>query len=192
MYTNIPPVRLIAVNMSDSRPAFAYGYNHVKEEADTLVLPEFVVKFRKAREAAHLWADMMAGRGAKGQAMEATETKEGQPAVEDVTITHATMRDLVVKRLFGISTTKRADGTLKYETAEMDIPGRPGHFLWIKVDPNFTNGRPGDWRMVLASAMGDQRNVEAWMADGAAGNNKPVTMEAWAGPRIKVQIKKRL
>ncbi len=177
--------------MSDSRPAFAYGYNHAEEEANTTVLPEFVVKFRKAREAAHLWADMMARRAAQGQPMEATATREGPPAVEDATITHATMRELVVKRLFGISTTKRADGSLRYETAEVDIPGRPNLFLWIKVDPNFTNGRPGDWRMVLASAMRDQRNMEAWMAGGAAGNNNPVTMEAWAGPRIKVQLKER-
>ena len=178
--------------MSDSRPAFAYGFHHVKEEADTIILPEFVVKFRKAREAAHLWADMMARRAAQGQPVVATAVQRDQPEVEAVTIPHATMRELVVKGLFGVSTAKRADGSLKYATTEVDVPGRPGLFLWIKVDPNFTNGRPGNWRMVLAGAMRDQRNLEAWMAGGTSSASHPVTMEAWAGPRIKVQLKKRL
>ncbi len=59
------------------------------------------------------------------------------------------------------------------------------------MDPNFRNGRLGDWRMVLAGALKDSRNREAWQANGKTGVEKPVSMEAWAGPRIKLLLKRK-
>ena len=63
--------------------------------------------------------------------------------------------------------------------------------LEVKIDPNFRNKRPGDWRMVLTAAMRYNRNREAWLAGGRVGAREPVVMEAWAGPRIKILLKKK-
>ncbi len=111
--------------------------------------------------------------------------------VEEVSISHELMSSSVVKGLFTLATSRRKDRSLRFMTAELEVTGRPDLVLWVKVDPNFRNGRPGDWRMVLAGALKDSRNREAWRANGKTGAEKPVSMEAWAGPRIKVLLKRK-
>ena len=170
--------------MSDSRPAFAYGLNVEQEEVQATVLPPGAIgAVRLAdRSTVFVWADEKAEVKAKG---------DGQSQAVVSSITHGCMADTVSNGLFMLSTTKRGDGTLKYMEAMLDVPGHPDIQLAIKVDPNFRNRRPGDWRMVLAAALRDERNGQAWRTDNKLGAAKPVTMEAWAGPRVKVHLRRR-
>ena len=171
--------------MSDSRPAFAYGLHTEEESKETALPPGAIGAIRRLdRTTAYLWAAMEADAAAKGDA-----PAQSRPVA--LTITHGCMADTVSNGLFSLSTTKRGDGSLRFMEAKLDVPGNPELQLAIKVDPNFRNGRPGDWRMVLAAALRDDRNGKAWLAGGKVGAEKPVTMEAWAGPRVKVHLQKR-
>ena len=169
--------------MSDSRPAFAYGLHVEQEEPQAMVLPPGAVGAVRLldRTMAFVWADasrVEAKGDAKGNAVATT-------------ITHGCMADTISNGLFKLSTSRRRDGLLRFMEASLDVPGHPGLQMAIKVDPNFKNGRPGDWRMVLAAALRDDRNGQAWRAGGKLGADRPVTMEAWAGPRVKAMLKKK-
>ncbi len=178
--------------MSDSRPAFAYGLNWVPEQDSNQGLPPGAVGAVRLLDGsvAYVWGKPETGRSENPSLLQSS-ARGDTIRVEEASISHELMTSSVVKGLFTLATSRRKDRSLRFVTAELEVMGRPDLVLWVKVDPNFRNGRPGDWRMVLAGALKDSRNREAWRANGKTGAEKPVTMEAWAGPRIKVLLKKK-
>jgi len=55
------------------------------------------------------------------------------------------------------------------------------------VDPNFKDGKEGDWRMVITRALEDDRNVKIWEEGWRNGYGDWIEMRSYAGPRIRIK-----
>lgn len=178
--------------MSDERPAFAYGKAiglqeamELREEVEADKRPAF--SYGQTRRL--VWADEAVAESdrraaeAKAEAAEKVMEVEARPIVD-----YTEVIGPASEAVYTTKTWRRTPEKLGYMTTS--VPLGEGRALWVKIDPNFTDGRPGNWRKVLVAALWDYKNARAWADAVTTVWDRPVELKATVGPRMKVMVVK--